>query len=53
MGIFPQGLQGAFLQQQAHSIDARADAQLATGAGHLASTVLGVLPVRRAMVLLR
>lgn len=43
MGIFPQGLQGAFLQQQAHSIDARADAQLATGAGHLGVDGLGRL----------
>ena len=43
MGIFPQGLQGAFLQQQAHSIDARADAQLSTGAGHLGVDGLGRL----------
>ncbi len=43
MGIFPQGLQGPFLQQQPHRIDARADAQLATGAGHLGVDGLGRL----------
>ncbi|GEM_PF-5693259 len=43
MGIFPQGLQRPFLQQQAHRIDARADAQLATGAGHLGVDGLGRL----------
>lgn len=43
MGIFPQGLQGPFLQQQPHRIDARADAQLSTGAGHLGVDGLGRL----------
>ena len=43
MGIFPQGLQRPFFQQQAHRIGARADAQLATGAGHLGVDGLGRL----------
>ena len=42
MGIFPYGLQTLF-QQQAHRIDARTDAQLAAGAGHLGVDGLGRL----------
>ena len=35
MGIFPYGLQQAFLQQKSYRLDTGADAQLATGAGYL------------------
>lgn len=35
MGIFPHGLERAFVEQKAHGFIARCDAQLSTGAGHL------------------
>lgn len=43
MGIFPYGLQQSFFEQEPHRFDTGADAQLATGAGHLGVHRLGGL----------